>query len=80
MDRDEMTNEENYALDISGCLHVSNVLTKAEVTRLKDTIGAAGKLEGMLGWEPAHRDPFRELLIQPQLVWYLNQIIGRVFC
>ena len=33
----------------------------------------------MLGWEDDSREPFRDLLIQPQLVWYLNQIVGHGF-
>jgi ectoine hydroxylase-related dioxygenase (phytanoyl-CoA dioxygenase family) len=33
----------------------------------------------MLGWEEKLRDPFRDLLIQPQLVWHLNQIVGPGF-
>ena len=79
MDRDEMTNEENYAFDIAGYLHVPGVLGKAEVARLNEAIDSAGKLEGMLGWDAEQRDPFRDLLIQPQLVWYLNQIVGQGF-
>lgn len=79
MDRSEMTHEENYAFDIAGYLHVPNVLTMAEVARLNETIDTAGQLEGMLGWEGELRDPFRELLVQPQMVWYLNQIVGPGF-
>jgi ectoine hydroxylase-related dioxygenase (phytanoyl-CoA dioxygenase family) len=79
MDREEMTNEENYTFDIAGYLHVPGVLGKAEVSRLNEAIDAAGKLEGMLGWDARQRDPFRDLLIQPQMVWYLNQIVGPGF-
>jgi ectoine hydroxylase-related dioxygenase (phytanoyl-CoA dioxygenase family) len=38
-----------------------------------------GKVEGMLGWEKEHRELFRNLLVHPQLVWYLNQLIGHGF-
>ncbi|MFT5370107.1 MAG: ectoine hydroxylase-related dioxygenase (phytanoyl-CoA dioxygenase family) [Candidatus Latescibacterota bacterium] len=79
MDRDAMTNEENYTFDIAGYLHVPGVLAKAEVGRLNAAINSAGKLEGMLRWDAEQRDPFRDLLIQPQLVWYLNQIVGPGF-
>lgn len=79
MDRTEMTNEEDYAFDVVGYLHVPNVLAKAEVARLNETIDTAGQLGGMLGWEGDLRAPFRELLVQPQMVWYLNQIVGPGF-
>ena len=79
MDQETMTNEENYAFDIAGYLHVQGVLTRPEVERLNKTIDEAGSLTGMLGWEGDLREPFRDLLIQPQLVWYLNQIVGPGF-
>ncbi len=79
MDRNEMTLEENYAFDISGYLHVPGVLGKAEIARLNSAIDQAGQLVGMLGWANEQREPFRDLLIQPQLVWYLNQIVGPGF-
>ncbi|MDA0709569.1 MAG: phytanoyl-CoA dioxygenase family protein [bacterium] len=79
MDKIEMSNEDNYAFDIAGFLHIPGVLTKPEISRVNAAICAAGKLSGMLGWEPGQRDPFRELLVHPQLVWVLNQIIGPGF-
>ena len=79
MDRETMTNEENYAFDLTGYLHVPGVLTRPEVARINDAIDRAGSLEGMLSWEDDLREPFRDLLIQPQLVWYLNQIVGHGF-
>ncbi len=79
MDRETMTNEENYAFDLTGYLHIPGVLTRPEVARINDAINRAGSLEGMLGWEGDLREPFRDLLIQPQLVWYLNQIVGHGF-
>lgn len=79
MDREYMSNEENYAFDVSGYLHVPGVLTQAEVARLNQAIDDAGQLEGMLGWGEGLRDPFRELLVHPVLVWYLNQIVGQGF-
>jgi hypothetical protein len=79
MDREEMTNEENYAFDIAGYLHIQGVLTRPEVERLNRVIGDGGSLEGMLRWEGDRKEPFRDLLIQPQLVWYLNQIVGPGF-
>ena len=38
MDRETMTNEENYAFDLTGYLHIPGVLTRPEVTRLNDAI------------------------------------------
>ena len=35
MDRETMTNEENYAFDLTGYLHVPGVLTRPEVARFK---------------------------------------------
>ena len=79
MDQEAMTNEENYAFDLTGCLHVRGVLTRPEVERLNQAIDEAGSLEGMLGWDDDLRKPFRDLLVQPQLVWYLNQLVGHGF-
>lgn len=79
MDRGAMSNEENYAFDVAGFLHVPGVLGKAEVAALNRAFDEAGESEGMLGWDGAPRDLFRDLLIHPQLVWYLNQIIGHGF-
>ena len=79
MDRETMTNEENYAFDLTGYLHIPGALTRPEVARINDAIDRAGSLEGMLGWEGDLREPFRDLLIHPQLVWYLNQIVGYGF-
>ncbi len=79
MDRETMTNEEDYSFDVAGYLHVPGTLTRVEVQRLNDTIDEIGELEGMLGWPGAAKEPFRELLVHPALVWYLNQIVGPGF-
>jgi len=79
MDREEMSNEENYAFDVAGYLHVPGVLSRGEVEALNRALDEAGASEGMLGWEAPQRDLFRDLLVHPQLVWYLNQIIGHGF-
>ena len=34
MDREEMSNEENYAFDVAGYLHVPGVLSRGEVETL----------------------------------------------
>ena len=79
MDQQLMTNEENYAFDLTGYLHVPGVLTRPEVARLNEAIDRMGALEGMLGWEGDLREPFRDVLVHPQLVWYLDQIVGPGF-
>ena len=33
----------------------------------------------MLGWPGKAREPFRDLLVHPALVWYLNQLVGEGF-
>jgi len=79
MDQETMSNEENYAFDVAGYLHIPGVLSKEEVARLNSAIDEVGASDGMLGWEKPHRELFRDLLVHPQLVWYLNQIIGHGF-
>ncbi|MSS71790.1 MAG: hypothetical protein EXS64_09910 [Candidatus Latescibacteria bacterium] len=76
MDRESMSNEENYCFDVAGYLIVRGALTPKEVETLNQTLDKAGRTEGMLGWSASLREPFRELLIHPILVWHLNQIIG----
>lgn len=79
MDREEMSNEENYSFDVAGYLHVPGVLNKGQVQRLNEALDQGGAMEGMLGWDAELRQPFRDLLVQPQLVWYLNQLVGHGF-
>ncbi len=75
----EMSNEENYAFDVAGYLHVPGVLCRSEVDALNQALDTANEPEGMLGWPGPQRELFRDLLIQPQLAWYLNQLIGSGF-
>ena len=79
MDREMMSNEENYAFDVAGYLHVPGVLNRGEVDTLNKALDEVDECEGMLGWEGSDRELFRDLLVNPQLVWYLNQIIGAGF-
>ena len=79
MDREAMSNEENYAFDVAGYLHVAGVLNREEVDALNQALDEVGENEGMLGWEGPHRKLFRDLLVHPQLVFYLNQIVGHGF-
>ena len=79
MDREAMSNEENYAFDVAGYLHVPGVLSRAEVDALNQALDAADETEGMLGGAGPQRELFRNLLVNPQAVWYLNQIVGHGF-
>ena len=79
MDRETMTNEENYCFDVAGYLQVPGTLTRQQVERLNREIDAVGATEGMLGWPGKAREPFRDLLVHPALVWYLNQLVGQGF-
>ena len=79
MDPVAMSNEENYAFDVAGYLRVPGVLNHRQVNALNQAIDAAGTPDGMLGWPTPQRGLFRDLLVHPQLVWYLNQLIGHGF-
>ncbi|MBI2951276.1 phytanoyl-CoA dioxygenase family protein [bacterium] len=79
MDRESMTNEENYCFDVAGHLIVRGALTPKEVETLNRTLDKGGRTEGMLAWPASLREPFRDLMVHPILVWYLNQIIGPGF-
>jgi len=79
MDREAMSNGENYCFDSAGYLIVRGALSRNKVAGLNQAIDQSGRVEGMLGWSGSLREPFRDLLIHPHLVWYLNQIIGYGF-
>jgi len=76
MDQQEMSNEENYCFDVAGYLHIPAVLTPEVVAVLNGAVDTVGRDAGMLGWANPWCEPFRDLLIQPHLVGYLNQLIG----
>ena len=79
MDNEVMSNEENYAFDVAGYLHISGVLSQDEVIALNDALDAIVDHDPLLGGTSPHRELFRDLLVHPTLVWYLNQIIGHGF-
>src|SRR5438093_11260631 len=79
MDRPEMSNEENYAFDVAGYLHVPGALSPEELAALNQALDEIGQAEGMLGWPAPQRERFRDLLVHPRLVWFLNQMIGSGF-
>lgn len=79
MDNDQMSNEENYHFDVAGFLHIPSVINPGEVSRLTDAVESSGSTCGFIGLPEGQREPFWDLLVHPQLVWYLNQIIGPGF-
>ena len=79
MDNEVMSNEENYAFDVAGYLHIPGVLNQEEVAALNEALDAVEETETLLGGSSPHRELFRDLLVQPKLVWYLNQIVGHGF-
>ena len=79
MHGDVMSNEENYCFDVAGYLHVPGALNAQQIARLNGAIDGVGELAGMLAWPGDHKEPFRDLLVQPLMVSYLNQIVGHGF-
>ena len=79
MHSEVMSNEENYCFDVAGYLHLPGALTEQEVARLNAAIDEVGETTGMLAWAGEAKQPFRDLLIQPLMVSYLNQIVGPGF-
>lgn len=79
MDREEMTLEENYALDTGGYLVVPDVLKPEEIKALNQALDDAGRHDGLLSLPSGKRDAFRDLMVHPVLVWFLNQICGHGF-
>ena len=76
---EKMSNEQDYAFDVAGYLHLPGVLSQPQVDALNRVLDEVGEAEGMLGWSVGRRDLFRDLLVHPQLVWYLNQLVGHGF-
>ena len=79
MDNEVMTNEENYAFDVAGYLILKGALKSVEVDALNAALDDQAGVDGMLAWPAGHREPFRDLLVHPVLVRYLNQICGTGF-
>ena len=49
MDRESMSNEENYCFDVAGYLHIPGVLNQGEVNVLNQALDEGGQPDGMLG-------------------------------
>ena len=71
MDREQMSNEENYCFDVAGYLIVRDVLTREDLEACNRDIDQEGT------------SPLPESLAKlrdhPVLAWYLNQICGEEF-
>lgn len=79
MDSDRMSNEDNYCFDVGGYLVVRGALRREQLQAATEAIGRVGRHDGMLSWPGADREVFRDLLVHPTLVWYLNQLCGTGF-
>ena len=71
MDREQMSNEENYCFDVAGYLIVRDVLTREDVK-------ACNRDLDQKGTTPLP-ESLAKLRDHPVLVWYLNQICGEEF-
>jgi len=72
-----LTHEAEYAFDVAGHLRLRGLLGEQQLKALNAALdGAGGAVDGMLGWAPGLREPFRELLVEETLVAALNDIVG----
>ena len=71
MDREQMSNEENYCFDVAGYLIVPDVLTREEIEACNSDLDQTGI-------SPLS-DTLAKLRDHPVLAWYLNQICGEEF-
>jgi len=74
-----MNAEEDYGFDVSCFLHLSQVLTPAQVKACTDAIDTVGRKDDMLAWPAPHCDPFLELRQHPMLCEYLESLCGADF-
>ena len=74
----ELDLHQNYAFDVAGALHMPAVVDRGTLHALNRTLdGVEEAMHTRLLYLPAPaREPFRELLVQPQVVATLNQLIG----
>ena len=79
MDKKEMTNEENYQLDVAGYLILPGVLKAAEIKACNQALEQLGPVEGALDWTAPGCEPLLALRDHPVLLQYLEQICGEDF-
>ncbi len=73
-----MTNEENYAFDVSGYLILRGALTPDRVAELNAALDATDGHD-LLAPDCPDAALFRDLMVHPMMVWYLNQIVSPGF-
>src|SRR5262245_12311052 len=73
-----MTEEENYCFDTAGYLIVRGVLTRAEIEACNKVLDEVRSTDRLLACSSL-TEIFRNLLVHPTLVMYLNQICGPGF-
>ena len=71
-----LSNQENYCFDCAGYICVPNVLDATTLAALRAAVRSAGAATNLLDVATPGSDAIRELLVQPELVNYLNQLIG----
>ena len=54
MDNEVISNEENYAFDVAGYLHIPGVLSQEELAALNEALDAIGETETLLGGSSPH--------------------------
>ena len=76
----ELDDDQNYAFDVAGVLHMPGLLDSSQLQLLNASLdssaGMAMQQTHLLDLPAPHRDPFRDLLVHPQIVATLNQLIG----
>jgi len=74
-----MTADEDYGFDVTGYLHIPQVLTAAQVEACNTSIDAVDRTGGMLDWPAPHAAPFQGLLENPVLAGYVESLCGSDF-
>lgn len=71
-----LSNQENYCFDCAGYICVPGVLDDTTVAMLRAAVHSAAPGSNLLDVDTPGSDIIRDLLVQPELVNYLNQLIG----
>ncbi len=74
-----MNAEQDYGFDVSGFLHLSQVLGADEVAACNRALEEVDRPDGMLDWPAPWCEPFRRLMEHPVLVDCLESLCGKGF-
>ena len=74
-----MNADEDFGFDVSGFIHVPQVLSAAEVAACNAALDAVGEDDGMLEWPAPWCDAFAALQEHPVLLSYLEALCGPGF-